>query len=49
MHGLTGGDWKRAVISGNRASPRPSQPEMQVLSSLVVGFSGAGLVAAAPA
>ena len=24
MHGLTGGDWKRAVISGNRASPRPS-------------------------
>ena len=24
MHGLTGGDWKRAATSGNRASPRPS-------------------------
>jgi hypothetical protein len=24
MHGLTGGDWKRAATLRNRASPRPS-------------------------
>jgi hypothetical protein len=36
MHGLTGGDWKRAVISGNRASPRPSQI-LILLRGLIAG------------
>ena len=50
MHGLTGGDWKRAATSGNRASPRPSQFVIMRVFGLVGGSdsSGGGLVPASP-
>jgi hypothetical protein len=48
MHGLTGGDCKRAVICGDCASPRSSHFEMLQISPLVVAAQGAGLVSSSP-